>query len=395
MPAVAFQSNNRFGECAKILLDLLYSDYEDGNSNRMTIVTGTGSVSVSQRLMEMMSPLVRDIVASLPPRASLEPVTIIFPDSDTTSLNKMTDLLLTGRTTTDTKESRESVLDLAGCLKVVINNLEMVKAGAGEIRVRNIQEILEPNAVMNNDKKPRTEATEKRDIVEDRHNDKKGKGRCNVNDKEMLEPNALMNNNNKLVTAVKGDDIEQVSRNDKKGEGRRGVNDKFATLPALGGMAAPDLTTSRSFNNPFCEAAASLPTFEDVSCSSRCEMLRCRPTFQNTKYIFKSGCPTPDPQWPSELQLMIGPIPSDVDYSDVRSAFHNHGPIFRLFIPYIGSEIIGGKRVKFGYIVYSDPKVVKRLLASGFVIVGGNLVSVKKMDGKPVINDWRRTGQSS
>ena len=163
MPVVAFQSNNRFGDCAKILLDLLYSDYEDGNSNRMTIVTGTGSVSVSQRLMEMMSPLVRDIVTSLPPRASLEPVTIIFPDSDTTSLNKMMDLLLTGSTTTDTKESREGILNLAGCLKVVFNNLEMIKAGAGEIRVRNIQEMLEPNAIMNNNNTLVTEATEKGD----------------------------------------------------------------------------------------------------------------------------------------------------------------------------------------------------------------------------------------
>ena len=79
----------------------------------------------------------------------------------------------------------------------------------------------------------------------------------------------------------------------------------------------------------------------------------------------------------------------------LKAAFHNHGPIFRLFIPSNISEIIGGKRVKFGYIVYADPKVVKRLLVSGFVIVGGNLVPVKKMDGKPVINDWRSTGQSS
>ena len=176
MPVVAFQSNNRFGDCAKILLDLLYSDYEDGNTNRMTIVTGTGSVSVSQRLMEMMSPLVRDIVTSLPLRAILEPVTIIFPDSDTTSLNKMMDLLLTGRTTTDTKESREGILNLAECLKMVFNNLERVKAGAGEIRVRNIQEILEPNAVMSNNKTPRTEATEKRNIGEDHQSFKKGKG---------------------------------------------------------------------------------------------------------------------------------------------------------------------------------------------------------------------------
>ena len=189
--------------------------------------------------------------------------------------------------------------------------------------------------------------------------------------------------------------LEQVRLNHKKSKNRRDVNDKFATLPKLGGMAAPDLPTFRNFNNSFSEAAASLPTFEDVSSCSRSEMLRCRSTFHYTKYIFKSGCPTPDPQWPSEQQLMIGPIPADVEYSNVRSAFHNHGPIFRLFIPSNISEIIGGKRVKFGYIVYADPKVVKRLLVSGFVIVGGNLVPVKKMDGKPVINDWRSTGKSS
>ena len=92
---------------------------------------------------------------------------------------------------------------------------------------------------------------------------------------------------------------------------------------------------------------------------------------------------------------MIGPIPEKLLYDEVRSAFLKHGAIYRLFIPYFNNEIFGGNRVKFGYIVYFDPKVVKRLLASGFVIVLGNLLKVKKMDGKPVINDWRSTGQSS
>jgi hypothetical protein len=38
------------------------------------------------------------------------------------------------------------------------------------------------------------------------------------------------------------------------------------------------------------------------------------------KYWFKSGCPTPDPRWPARQQLMIGPIPGDVEYATLRSA---------------------------------------------------------------------------
>jgi hypothetical protein len=36
------------------------------------------------------------------------------------------------------------------------------------------------------------------------------------------------------------------------------------------------------------------------------------------KYWFKSGSPTPDPRWPACQQLMIGPIPGDVEYSTLR-----------------------------------------------------------------------------
>ena len=36
------------------------------------------------------------------------------------------------------------------------------------------------------------------------------------------------------------------------------------------------------------------------------------------KYWFKSGCPTPDPRWPARQQLMIGPIPGDVEYATLR-----------------------------------------------------------------------------
>ena len=43
------------------------------------------------------------------------------------------------------------------------------------------------------------------------------------------------------------------------------------------------------------------------------------------KYCFKSRCPTPDPRWSSKQQLMIGPIPGDVEYATLRSAFLSKG----------------------------------------------------------------------
>ena len=43
------------------------------------------------------------------------------------------------------------------------------------------------------------------------------------------------------------------------------------------------------------------------------------------KYWFKSSCPTPDPRWSSKQQLMIGPIPGDVEYATLRSAFLSKG----------------------------------------------------------------------
>jgi len=107
------------------------------------------------------------------------------------------------------------------------------------------------------------------------------------------------------------------------------------------------------------------------------------------KYWFKSGSPTPDPRWPACQQLMIGPIPGDVEYSTLRSAFLSKGHTIHLFIQNNqawlekNQEKFGKKQVKFGYVVYTDSEVAKRLLAAGHVIVGHAKVAVKEMDGQP------------
>jgi len=107
------------------------------------------------------------------------------------------------------------------------------------------------------------------------------------------------------------------------------------------------------------------------------------------KYWFKSGCPTPDPRWPAAQQLMIGPIPGDVEYAQLRTAFLAKGHTIHLFIQNNAAwleknqEKFGKKQVKFGYVVYTDAAVPVRLLKSGGVIVGKTKIRVKEMDGRP------------
>jgi len=109
------------------------------------------------------------------------------------------------------------------------------------------------------------------------------------------------------------------------------------------------------------------------------------------KYWFKSACPTPDPRWGPEQQLMIGPIPGDVEYSQLRSAFLAQGHTLHLFIQNNqgwlekNQEKFGEKHVKFGYVVYTERETAARLLFNGFVPVGPVRIRVKQMDGKPAI----------
>ena len=369
MSVLAFQSQNKFYQCARFLEDLLSKDYQDGNL--IMIVTATGSVSISRRLLELTSPLVRDIVASLPTAGVQKHLALILPDTDTSSVNKMLDLLLTGHTTTtDTKQSQEGVLSLADCLQVMIefDSIEILRVGSGEIRVRNIQEMLEPN----------------------------------VN---------IINNNLSMTEYKHMEEVEEDEDNKTCDD-----NDKFATLPELGGISVPvalvkkifcdknaDVSSTNGLDNSYSDAAAaSSPTSGDVSSGSRGSSESGTKTNGGRPYIFQPGHPTPDPRWPAEQQLMIGPMPLSVEYTEARSALMPYGGyIIRLFIS-PNLVVINEDIVKFGYVVYSQAEIASRLIAGGFVIVGGVKVAVKKMDGQSsygwIFNtqhNWRNSGQSS
>jgi len=192
---------------------------------------------------------------------------------------------------------------------------------------------------------------------------------------------------------------------------------QIAKRPATGVEAAMPL--SPTFSSPDKAGSPSLPTFEDIGSAGprsanmsateavlKKPLAAVKPSLDDVKddsivaltnkhgkgkYWFKSGCPTPDPRWPARQQLMIGPIPGDVEYATLRSAFLSKGHTIHLFIQNNqawlekNQEKFGKKQVKFGYVVYTEPEVARRLLSSGFVMVGHAKVAVKEMDGQPAV----------
>lgn len=191
---------------------------------------------------------------------------------------------------------------------------------------------------------------------------------------------------------------------------------QIAKRPATGVESV--LPLSPAFSSPDKAVSPSLPTFEEIAGGrprtnmSAAEavikkpLAAVKPSLDDVKddsivaltnkhgkgkYWFKSGCPTPDPRWPARQQLMIGPIPGDVEYATLRSAFLSKGHTIHLFIQNNqawlekNQEKFGKKQVKFGYVVYTEPEVARRLLSSGFVMVGHAKVAVKEMDGQPAV----------
>ena len=128
MVVVTFNSTNKHGQCAQFLEELSkdnHDQYADVASNFTAIMTGNGSVTVSRRVMELLSPLVREIVASLPVTAVHDTLTFTVPDTDPSTVRKMMDLLLTGQTSINTRKCQEDIVNLAESLGVKVKNLVM------------------------------------------------------------------------------------------------------------------------------------------------------------------------------------------------------------------------------------------------------------------------------
>jgi len=209
----------------------------------------------------------------------------------------------------------------------------------------------------------------------------------NIMDSQRIPLLSISNQCNRNLNATEPMMSHKISYSQiasKEPEPRRSVS------PPMFGSRSSVVTPPNTFNNipkPNPNKTPVVkPSLDDVKDDSLVAMTN---KHGKGKYWFKSGCPTPDPRWPSIQQLMIGPIPGDVEYSTLRSAFLSKGHTIHLFIQNNqawlekNQEKFGKKQVKFGYVVYTDSNVAQRLLANGHVQVGHARVAVKEMDGQP------------
>ena len=63
LTVISFNSLNKYDQCAQYLEDHAKDDQEP--SLQLTLVTGAGRVSVSRRLLLLLSPLVREAVSRI------------------------------------------------------------------------------------------------------------------------------------------------------------------------------------------------------------------------------------------------------------------------------------------------------------------------------------------
>jgi hypothetical protein len=161
-------------------------------------------------------------------------------------------------------------------------------------------------------------------------------------------------------------------------------------------QARAGLTVRRPWSNSVQSTIppTSKPSLDSFLCTSLVALTNKQ---GEGKYWFKSGCPTPDPRWPASQQLMIGPIPGDVEYSELRTAFLGRGHTCHLFIQNNqawlerNQEKFGPRQVKFGYVVYSEADIAARLYRQGSLAVRRGAVGtqcqvkVKRMDGLPAL----------
>jgi len=101
-------------------------------------------------------------------------------------------------------------------------------------------------------------------------------------------------------------------------------------------------------------------------------------------YRFKARNPEPDPRYPADQQLMVGPIPGhlehDVIYNGLRGIFQSKGPVCFMFVHKSAvKDNESGKLVKFGYVVFAEKGVAQKVSKEGYIIFQGSKITVKRM----------------
>ena len=140
---VIFQSHHQFEFCDRILRGL---EEDDGDS--LMVATSSQEVSLaSLKMLQLFSPLVRDIVMTFP--SSTSPLTLILPDTDANSWKCLMELLTSGNVDVhpladeDVECQKEKISALARCLRINLESRQVTEESRLRLRVKRPEELLE------------------------------------------------------------------------------------------------------------------------------------------------------------------------------------------------------------------------------------------------------------
>jgi len=108
-----------------------------------------------------------------------------------------------------------------------------------------------------------------------------------------------------------------------------------------------------------------------------------KPSTTATKagFYFNHSQPAPDPRFPVQNQVMIGPVPCvlahDILYMELREILYQRGRIAAMFLHKNAIKMKDtGKLVKFGYAVFEERSVAEKLVKQGSLAIADG-VSIK------------------
>ena len=147
---VSLQSINQPQLCEEMLEAMTRDDRDS-----LLIVTSTQKISVSSKMLQIFSPLYRDILRDIPIKDG-EPVTMILPDTEAAYVQHLLDLLTSGRVKVNnfwrawTCATAGEIFALAKCFKIEIRKTDMTTAWVQKvdkrpppmIRVKKIQDLI-------------------------------------------------------------------------------------------------------------------------------------------------------------------------------------------------------------------------------------------------------------
>ena len=142
-----FQSHHQLDFCDRILRSL---EEEDGDS--LVVATSSPELSLaSLKLLQLFSPLVREIVKTLPSMPSAaSPLTLILPDTDANSWKCLMGLLTSGNVDVhlpsdkaDVECQKEKISSIARCLQINLESRQVSEKARIKLRVKRPEELLE------------------------------------------------------------------------------------------------------------------------------------------------------------------------------------------------------------------------------------------------------------